>query len=171
LENYDIEKIDKYIDENKRSITMKVMMKILAVLVLLTGCASNQSLSYQERDEAYVAFIEKQALISQDKIRTFTFNGWRALSNNYLIISTSPSKKYLIEVNGFCSNLYHAQAIVVNQGMSSSLVTRFDSISVPESLGIKCFIKSIYKVTKVQVKEISALGKAKVDSEPLTQEN
>jgi hypothetical protein len=142
---------------------MKIMMTILVVLGLLAGCSSSQTLSHQERDEAYIAYIEKQTLIRQDKIRTFKFSGWQALSNNYLIISTSPSKKYLIEVNGFCSSLYHAQTIAVNQGMSSSLATRFDSISVPESPGTKCFIKSIYKVTKAQVKEISALGK--VDKE------
>jgi hypothetical protein len=139
------------------------MITMLVALGLLAGCSTNQSLSYQERDQAYGEYIESQELLSQDEIRTFKFNGWQSLSNNYLIISTSVSKKYLIEVSGFCSNLYHAQAIAVNQGMSSSLVTRFDSISVPDSLGNKCFIKSIYKVTKAQAKEISALGK--VDKE------
>jgi len=150
---------------------MKYLTIVAVAFSLFVGCAANQNLSYQERNEAYVAYIEKQTLISQDKIHTFTFNGWRALSNNYLIISTSPNKKYLIEVNGFCSNLYHTQTIAVNQGMSSSLVTRFDSISVPESPGMKCFIKSIYRVTKAQVKEISALGKAKADDEQLEQKN
>ncbi len=138
---------------------MKYMTTVLVALGLVVGCATSQKLSYQERDEAYVSYIEKQVLVSQDKIRAFKFNGWQALSNNYLVISTSPSKRYLVEVNGFCSSLYHAQSIALNQGMSSSLVTRFDSISVPESLGIKCFIKSIYKVTKAQVKEIAGIGK------------
>lgn len=146
---------------------MKDITIILVALALLTGCATNQSLSYQERDQAYGEYIESQELLSQDKIRTFKFRGWQSLSNNYLIISTSPNKKYLIEVSGFCSNLYHAQTIAVNQGMSSSLVTRFDSISVPNSPGNKCFIKSIYKVTKAQAKEISALGKVnKEQAEP-----
>jgi len=139
------------------------MITMLLALNLLTGCATNQSLSLQERNEAYAEYIDKQKLQSQDKIRTFNFNGWQALSNHFLIISTSPSKKYLVEVNGYCANLYHAQTIAVNQGMSSSLVTRFDSISVippmPPTLGIKCFIKSIYKITKQQAKEISALEK------------
>jgi len=138
---------------------MKYIVAILVALSLLSGCASNQSLSSQERDEAYAEYIDKQRLLSQDKIRTFKFNGWRALSNHFLIISTSPSKKYLVEVNGYCANLYHAQTIAVNQGMSSSLVTRFDSISAISTPGIKCFIKSIYKLTKQQVKEISAIGK------------
>jgi hypothetical protein len=138
---------------------MKYKIIMSVVLSLLVGCVTNPNMSLQARDDAYADYIDQQRLISQDKIRTFKYSGWRALSNNYLIISASPSRKYLIEVNGFCSNLYHAQIIGVNQGMSSNLVTRFDSISVPESPGVKCFIKSIYKVNKVQIKEISALGK------------
>ncbi|MFT5758940.1 MAG: hypothetical protein ACI9LM_003688 [Alteromonadaceae bacterium] len=138
---------------------MKFITTILVTLGLVAGCSTSHKLSLQERDEAYVIYIEKQALISQDKIRTFKFNGWQALSNHYLIISTSPGKKYLVEVNGFCSSLYHAQTIAVNQGMSSNLVTRFDSISVPESPGTKCFIKSIYPVTKAQKKALSSMGK------------
>ena len=138
---------------------MKYKIIMSVVLSLLVGCVTNPNMSLQARVDAYADYIEQQRLISQDKIRTFKYSGWRALSNNYLIISASPSRKYLIEVNGFCSNLYHAQIIGVNQGMSSNLVTRFDSISVPESPGVKCFIKSIYKVNKVQIKEISALGK------------
>ena len=142
---------------------MKYMTIIVVALALLAGCATNQSFSHKERDQAYGEYIESQELLSQDKIRTFRFSGWQALSNHYLFISTSANKKYLIEVNGFCSSLYHAQTIAVNQGMSSSLVTRFDSISVPDSPGNKCFIKSIYKVSKVQAKEISALGKVDKD--------
>ncbi len=146
---------------------MKYITTILLALGLLAGCATNQSLSNQAREQAYGEYIESKELVSQDKIRTFKFSGWQALSNNYLFISTSPNKKYLLEVSGFCSNLYHAQKIAVNQGMNSSLVTRFDSISVPDSPGNKCFIKSIYKVNKVQAKEILALGK--VDNEPAEQ--
>jgi len=138
-------------------------MIITVVLGFLTGCSTNQRLSIQDRDEAYLAYIEKQQLVEQQRIRTFSFNGWRALSNNYLIISTSPRKKYLVKINGFCPNLNHAQTIAINQSMSGSLETRFDSISVSESPGSKCIIKSIYKVTKEQVKEISALGE--IDNE------
>jgi len=138
-------------------------MIIAVVLGLLTGCSTTERLSNQDRDEAYLAYIENQQLVGQDRIRTFRFSGWRALSNNYLIISTSPRKKYLVEINGFCPNLNHAQTIAFNQSMSGSLETRFDSISVPESPGSKCIIKSIFKVTKEQVEEISVLDK--IDNE------
>ncbi len=97
---------------------MKYMTIIVVTLALLAGCATNQSLSQKERDQAYGEYIESQNLLSQDKIRTFKFSGWQALSNSYLFISTSPNKKYLIEVSGFCSSLYHAKTIDVNQGMS-----------------------------------------------------
>jgi len=138
---------------------MKNIVIMLLMLGAFSACTSNQSFSHKERDEAYTAYIEKNELLSQDKIRTFKFNGWQTLSNNYLIISTSPRKRYLIEISGFCSNLYHAQTIAINQGMSSMLSVRFDSISVPELPAVKCFIKSIHKITKEQVKEISAIGK------------
>jgi hypothetical protein len=147
---------------------MKYLMMVIVVLGLSVGCATNKGMSSKERDEAYVDYINKQNLVGQDKIRAFNFNGWRALSDRYLIISSSVSKKYLIEVNGFCLNLRHAQTIAIHQGMSASLVTRFDSISVLESAGSKCFIKSIYKVTKEQAKEISALGE--IENEQSTTE-
>jgi hypothetical protein len=129
----------------------------MIVASFITGCSSTPVHTFKDRDESYKSYIETENLLSQDKIRTFKFSGWQALSNQYLIITSSPRNKYLVEVNSYCSSLYHAQSIALHQGMSSSLSTRFDSISVPKSKGNKCFIKSIYKVTKAQVKDISAL--------------
>jgi len=138
---------------------MKNLMIITMALGLFAGCSTTEGLSYKERNEAYLAYIEKQPLVAQDRIRAYSFSGWRALSNNYLIISTSPKRKYLLEISGFCPNLNHAQTIAFNQSMSGSLETRFDSISIPESPGSKCTIKSIFKITKAQAEEINALDK------------
>lgn len=129
----------------------------MIIASFITGCSATPSYSFKERDEEYISYIESENLLSQDKIRTFKFNGWQALSNRFLIVTTSPRNKYLLEVNNHCSNLYHAQSIALHQGVSSSLSARFDAISIPRSNGNKCFIKAIYKVTKTQAKELLAL--------------
>ncbi len=147
---------------------MRIHLNFMVILTIMLclGCASKQTLSFQERDLAYIDYIEKQNLAAQDKISTFRFLGWQALSNTFLVISTSPRKKYLVEVNGYCPNLYHAKGLALNQGMSSTLAARFDSISIVGEKGSKCFVKTLHKVTKEQAKELAAIGKeSKKDNE------
>ncbi len=75
------------------------MITMLLALNLLTGCATNQSLSLQERNEAYAEYIDKQKLQSQDKIRTFNFNGWQALSNHFKQYRPASSAELFNKVN------------------------------------------------------------------------
>jgi len=156
----------------------KYIIAMIASAVLLGGCATNTGLSNKEKDVVYGEYIQEQKLESLKKIHTFRFHGWQSLTNDYLILSTSPKKKYLVEVKGYCPDLSFAQGILINQAMSSTLTTKFDSISVlgSNSVGgynIKCYIKSIHKVSKEQAKEIAAIGKP-VDNqqteEPVTQD-
>jgi len=139
------------------------LVAMVSAAALLTGCASAPSMSYGEKNQAYVSYITDNKLASLKKINTFRMYGWQSLTNDYLIISTSPKKKFLVEVNGFCPDLAHAQTIAFNQSMSSSLSTRFDSISVlGGNVGdhmSKCYIQAIHQIDKAQAKEISAIGK------------
>ena len=141
------------------------LIGLLSIAALLTGCSTAPSMSFQEKNSAYVAYIETNELESLDKIRTFRLHGWQSLTNDYLIVTVSPNKKYLLAVNRFCPDLTYAQALIFHRAISSTLSTKFDSISVYDSsnrnLQIKCHIKTIHKITKDQAKEISAIGKAK----------
>ena len=131
----------------------------LIMLLAISACSSTNILTKDEKNTAYQAYITKQQLISVNKVTAFKFDSWRSLTDNYLIISSSINKNYLIELNSSCSDLSFAHGIVVNQSSSASLSRRFDSISHNEMPGFNCYIKSIYKLTRPQVKEVTAIGK------------
>ncbi len=141
----------------------KIAVLGVALATLLAGCSNTPTMSYEEKNIAYADYIVSNKLESLKKINTFRLHGWQSLTNDYLILSTSPKKKFLIEVNGYCPDLGFAHAIKINQSMSSMLSTRFDSISVINgdmaSHQIKCHIKTIHQIDKAQAKEISAIGK------------
>ena len=136
---------------------MKQRFFIMALLVALSGCASN-SLTRAERNELYAEYIKTNNLESQDKITTFKFRSWRSLSNDYLIITTSPQRRYLIKLRNSCINLSFSNGIVINQH-GSQLHAKFDAISPTEFPEQKCFIKSIYPLTREQAVEMGRLGK------------
>lgn len=138
---------------------MKVIITLLSILTVITGCSTTTNMTASEKNTAYQEFVKTTPLESVNKIRSFKFMSWQSLSNEFLIISTSPRKKFLVEINGYCPELNFAQAIIINQASSSQLSVRFDSISVPESPEKKCFIKSIYPINKTQVKALRSMDK------------
>jgi hypothetical protein len=143
----------------KMKMKMKMGITLLSILTVVTGCSTTSNMTVSEKNDAYQEIVKTTPLESVNKIRSFKFNGWESLSNEFLIISTSPRKKYLVEINGFCPGLNFAQAIIVNQASSSTLSVRFDSISVHKSPQTKCFIKSIYPIDKTQEKALRDVGK------------
>ena len=138
---------------------MKKIFILLFSLLLITACSST-GMSYKERNAAYLEYINKHNIEALDRISTFTYQGWQSLTDEFLIIRTRVKDRYLIQLNGYCPDLSFANAIKINQGMGSTLVTKFDSISVIGAKQPKCYIKNIYPLSKEQVKEISAIGKS-----------
>lgn len=139
---------------------MKGMISLLVTIFVLAGCANAPYMSRAEKNVAYEEFIASNELLPLKSIRSFRYHGWQSLTNDYLIISTSQRNKYLVKVKGYCPDLTFAHAILINQSMSSVLTTRFDSISLIDSPQLKCFIKSMHKISKQQEKEIRAIGDA-----------
>jgi hypothetical protein len=135
------------------------MMKYIVLLfsLVLIACSNTQGLTTAELNQAYRDYIAEQSLESKDRVSSFKFRGWQTLTNDFLILSSSPQKKYLVEVNGFCDELRYAQALILNRSIASSLQTRFDSIATPKMPNLKCFIKAIYPIDKQQAKVIAAL--------------
>jgi len=132
---------------------------VLVFMVLgLGACAVT---SNNIKSDLYEEYAKNQQLEELKKISAFRFQGWSALDDEHLIISVSLHKSYLVTLDHRCDGLSYATSIKVNQYMSSSLSSRFDSISVPKSMGPKCTFKSIHKLTKEQAKEIQKLDDKK----------
>jgi hypothetical protein len=145
-------------------------MKYLVFLLAsgLIACTNTQGLTSEQLNQAYRAYIIDQPLENKNKVNSFRFYGWQTLTNDFIILSSSPQKKYLVEVNGFCDELKFAQALILNRSLAMSLQTRFDSIATPRMPNLKCFIKAIYPIDKTQAKQISDINNT--TTEP-TEEN
>ncbi len=132
---------------------MKKNLLLLLGLLVLSACSS---IDTRSKEPIYQQYIAENHLESVTKITTFRFQGWRSLDNYFLIVSTSMAKPYLIELNGYCLDLRSANSIVINNS-GSILQTKFDSINAAGYPNQKCYIKSIYKVTREQADEITDL--------------
>ena len=130
---------------------------ILAAMVLFVGCSS-QSFDLTQRAQAYDAFVVEQSLIQVDKIHSFQFEQWTGLGKQHLILYRRFNEPYLIALNKPCFDLNHASVISVNYH-HNTLLAKFDSITVPNEIPVKCYIKSIHPLTKAQKKAILAIGK------------
>ncbi|WP_196139878.1 DUF6491 family protein [Aliikangiella sp. G2MR2-5] len=139
----------------KKSIA--VVISIFAIL----SCSS-MKLNDDARSKAYQNYVKQNNLERTDSIVAFRLHSWRYLNSEYIILSTSFNRPYLIKISTPCVNLKFAQAIAVNQS-SSSLYAKFDSVSVADplqkTLPEKCFIKSITPLSREQADELSAIGR------------
>ena len=139
------------------SLSIKRFILTIGFSTLIAGCATS-TMSLTERTEAYNQYIESEKLEKLDKIAAFKFDGWSSLGNEHLIISTSFNKPYLITLRQKCWDLRYTSTIAVHNN-GNSLLTKFDSISVPQSNGLKCFIKSIHKISTDQKKALWKIGR------------
>ncbi len=138
---------------------MKKLVILVLSLILLSACSST-GMSYKERNKAYLDYVNSHNIAALDRVNTFTYQGWQPLTDKFLILRTRVKDRYLIELTSYCPDLSFANAIAINQSMGSTLVSKFDSIRVIGSKQPQCYIKAIYPLTKAQVKEITAIGKA-----------
>lgn len=125
------------------------------VFLLIAGCSTTGT-SREEEVDKVSQYIADNKLESVERITTFRFYSWSELTDYHLIISTSISKPYLIELKARCNDLRFAQSIKVNQS-GASLHAKFDSVRAVGSNFPDCFIQSIYPLTKDQAKELRSL--------------
>lgn len=144
-------------------------MKKIAVFTvgvfLLSACASTDTLSRKEKDVAYQAYITDNKLEAVKYISSFNIGGWQSLTNNFLMLSMSRKRQFLLQTKGQCYDLEYAQSLVTHQSMGGRLSINFDAIAVASYPNLKCYIKHIYPVTKIQSKALQAIGKAVKESE------
>jgi len=135
----------------------------LLTCILITACASTSTMTDSERTIAYDQYIETNKLESIKRITSFNFYSWSSLGDEHLIISSRMNKPNLIRLQRNCFDLSFANGIMIHSS-GSVLSAKFDAISVLERNSIKCFIKSIYPLSKDQAKELAKIGYLDKDS-------
>lgn len=130
---------------------MKINILLLSSLFFISACSSNVNEVFKSKNQSISTFIEENKLVDVVKVNAFKFKGWNTLTDDYLLLSSSPRRKFLVTLNGYCSDIRWAHSLLLNRTVNTALHARFDSVSTPHSPQIKCIIGNIYPVTKEQV--------------------
>ena len=140
---------------------IKILLQAATMIVVsswIIGCAST-GMKPEERTDAYNAYIVSEKLEPLKHITAFKFDSLSSLGQNHLIIKTAFNKPYLITLKTRCYDLPMAMNIgIANTG--STLHAGFDAIMVNRNIPQKCYIESIYKITKKQKQAIQDIGDA-----------
>lgn len=144
---------------------MKNLLTVAFISASLLGCASTATMSSKDRNALYAQYVAGENLSSKDKITSFKYDGWKSLSDNYLIITTIQKDDYLIETKGKCVNLNDSIGIKLNRSSNSSLDKFGDTItpitsSSEEYITTNCNIKSIFPVSDDQVGHLVNIGQS-----------
>lgn len=141
--------------------------KFIAILsVLALAACSSKPMNLQEKNDAFRQYISTNNIEDVNKVTSFRFNGWSSLTDEFMLLSSSPRKNYLIELTGFCDDIRWANTIKLNRSSDSSLHARFDSVSTLKNPQLNCRINKIYPITKDQktaIREIYKPSKEKSD--------
>lgn len=131
---------------------------VMSLSLLLLACSSNR-LTGEEWDVKVNESVNQWQLESVKRVNTFRLDSWASLGEKHLILRTSPSKPYLVELDARCPQLDFARALMLDQTMSTSLDAGFDSVFTPQEPHFKCRIKTIYPLSREQDKALLALDK------------
>lgn len=137
--------------------TRAKLMLLLATTLFIFGCANKSALTKQERDDAYDAFIVENKLERTDKISAFRFDQWTALGRKHLILYRNFNSPFLVTLQRNCFDLDHSFQLAVEHS-GGTLNAKFDYVVVPDTIPVRCYIKSIHKITKEQKKQLLAIG-------------
>jgi len=150
---------------------IKILLQTVSILIIsawIVGCAST-GMKQSERTDAYNAYITTEKLEPLKRITAFRFDSWSSLGQSHLIIKTTFNKPYLITLKTRCYDLRMAQVIGIDN-TGSTLQAGFDSIVVDRNHPQKCYIDSIYKITKEQKQALLNIGDDDgVEKKPETQ--
>lgn len=136
---------------------MRTRLAVLS-LALLAGCATHPA----ERDRQQLDLYRAHAGEPVDSFRYFgRLNSWTPLGDEALAVWTSPSRAYLLEVDGPCNDLEFARAIQLSE--SAGMVhARFDDVT-PVGTGthpIPCRIREIRSIDVQALREARRQAKA-----------
>lgn len=140
---------------------MKSILIVITSFLLLTSCSSNNGVTLKAKNIAFKEYIASNNIESVKRVSRFRFHGWTSLTDEFLILSSSHKRKFLIELSGYCSDIRWAHAIILNRLNTASLNALSDSISTLDAPKINCRIKTIYPLTQEQLVDIRAIDNPK----------
>jgi hypothetical protein len=152
---------------------MKNSILLALTLIALAGCAS-QRLSDGEKSIIIENFIASEKLETRSTISAFNMDSWTSLSDQYLILSTSPFRPYLLKLAMRCHNLNFSPTLIIDSAIPNSLTSGFDAIYTPDDQAFKCNISRIYPLSKEQnkalISAVNPVAKDKPIEKPATTE-
>lgn len=143
---------------------MKIYI-LFFTLASLFGCASKQ-LPDLEKADIIESYIQAENLTHRTSISAFNMTSWSVLSDQYIIIKTSPSRPHLIKLATKCHDLDFAPALLIHSRTPHSLSEGFDSVYTSENASFKCFISKIYPLEKQQYDKLKDALNPSDESEP-----
>lgn len=153
---------------------MKKLIFVVLSILVLAACAS-RNLSDAEKSTIIENYINTEKLAQRTSVSTFDLDSWSALSDQYIILRSSPFKPYLVKLASRCHDLQFSLSLVVHSRMSGSLSSGFDAVYTPENAAFKCYISRIYPLTKEQNKALLAainpVAQDKEEQQAATEEN
>tara|TARA_R110002167_G_scaffold237259_11_gene442429 strand:- start:2112 stop:2594 length:483 start_codon:yes stop_codon:yes gene_type:complete len=144
---------------------MKKLIVLSLLCLALTSCASRK-LSETEKSSIIEAYITDEKLEQRSTVSAFSLDSWTPLSDQYLILRTSPFRPYLVKLASRCHDLDFSPTLVIDSRMSGSLSTGFDSVYTPQNQVFKCYISRIYSMSKEQNKAIISAVNPKAEDKP-----
>jgi uncharacterized protein YceK len=132
---------------------MKKLVLVIISLLMLGGCAT-QRLSDSEKSTIIEQYIAAENLEHRSSVSAFNMDSWTSLSDQYLILRTSPFKPYLVKLSSRCNDLDYGFTLVIDSRIPNNLSEGLDSVYSPENQMFKCYISRIYPLTRAQNKAL-----------------
>jgi hypothetical protein len=145
---------------------MKNNILLALTLITLAGCAS-QRLSDGEKSIIIENFISAEKLAPRSTISAFNMDSWTSLSDQYLILRTSPFRPYLLKLVTRCHNLNFSPTLLIDSAIANSLSSGFDAIYTPDNQAFKCNISRIYSLSKAQNKALISAVNPVIKDKPI----
>ncbi|WP_296049401.1 DUF6491 family protein [uncultured Alteromonas sp.] len=135
---------------------------ILAMTALvLAGCATPR-LTNSEMVTLVEQFVADESLERDHTISAFRLDSYTELSDEYLILRSSPRRHYLVKLVPRCNEIAFAPGILLHRRFGNSLSEGTDFIYTPDSLPFKCYINKIYPLSREQHDQLREQIKAEV---------
>ncbi|MFZ5657102.1 MAG: DUF6491 family protein [Pseudomonadota bacterium] len=136
---------------------MRALTPILAI-ALLAGCASHPA----RRDGQNLALYRQHAGAPVDSFSYLgRFDSWTPLEDEALVVWTSPSRAWLLDVYGPCNDLRFAHAVKLSSS-TGRVHARFDRVT-PLATGmppVPCRIREIRPVDVPALREARRRAKS-----------
>jgi hypothetical protein len=132
---------------------MKKLFVLIFSVLTVCGCAS-QRLADAEKNAIIDDYISTEVLQSQSTVSAFRLDSWAALSEQFIILRSSPSRPYLVKLRQACNDLNYSQTLLVTSQLANSLNTVIDYVYTPEYPAFRCRISHIYPLTTAQYRTL-----------------